>query len=916
MNKKKILQVTAISAVAVFLLVTSYIVYIFTTLPKIITVDDYQPRLVSTVYDRNEKPVGEFFRERRIIVPYADFPDHLVKAFIAAEDASFFDHGGINYQAIIRAIIANIKAGRKVQGGSTITQQVAKSLLLTPEKTYTRKLKEAILAYRMEANLSKEEILYLYLNQIYLGHGAYGVEMASRIYFKKNVKDIDIKEAALLAGLPQAPSRYSPVIHPERAKDRQKYVLRRMAENNFITEDIREKLVNEDIKVYTRENLSRIAPYYVETIRQFLVQELGEEAVLDQGLQIYTGIDYELQLAANKQVQEGLRVVDKRQGYRGAKKNFGDAKEIEDFLAKTKKEYSLRKDPSRIIRPDGSILDKSEEVRDKNADNNLPEYLDEGEIVEGIVERVDDKWGLTYVRFGENQGIIDIDTMKWARKPDPEVYQWQAEISKPSEALKEGDLIDLRIVGDRFYSSRVAEDLRDLRRRQGAKYKRPEELPEFKEYVALELEQEPEIEAGLLSFDLRSEEILTMVGGYDFNRSEFNRTIQAGRQTGSVFKPIVYIAALDRGFAPNSVIIDSPIVYEETIKDENDEEMIRKWKPDNYSEKFGGDILFRNAIIKSKNVPTVKVQAKTGLPWVEDYARRLGIFSPLNRDQTLGLGSSSVTLYEMTKVFANIARGGKRIRPLFIRKVTDAKGNVLLEEQSLDKRFAEEMEPIQMAFEQRREEYLNPTPLLPAEDEKPEQTEEVAAAAEDNKKKELDPLEIAKNRKSPPFFFKDESQLISPQTAYLGISLLEGVVKEGTGRKALALGRPTGGKTGTTNGFYDAWFIGFTRQIAAGVWVGYDTEQSLGRGETGGRTALPIWVEYMKIAHENLPIQNFKIPDGIVFANIDNKTGNLASPSSEEVVNQAFLEGTEPKETNSDAMIKDSNEFFKEDLAY
>lgn len=914
---KKTIQKIAVAAVLIGVFIIGYIIYIFASLPKIITVDDYHPLLVTKIYDRNQEEIGEFFRERRIVVPFEKFPKHLIHAFISAEDSSFFEHSGINYAAILRAMLANIKAGRKVQGGSTITQQVAKSLLLSPEKTYTRKIKEAILAYKMEANLSKEEILFLYFNQIYLGHGAYGVEMASRIYFKKHVEELTLKEAAVLAGLPQAPSRYSPVIHPKRAKDRQIYVLSRMAENGYITHEKAKEIMNEDVKVYTRENLAAIAPYYVESIRQFLVQELGEEEVLDKGLQVYTGIDHDMQVAANQYVQQGLRDLDKRQGFRGPIKNLTSEEEISEFLQKTKKEYSLRKDPLRIIRPDGTILDKSDEIvvkKDKR-DKNLPDFLSSDDIVEGIVDRVDDRWGLTYVRFAGNMGIIDMETMKWARQPDPKRYLWESEISKPSLALKKGDVISLKITQDHFYSSEINKRLRGLK-------ERPKDLPDFSDYVGVELEQEPKVEAGLISFDHKSQEILAMVGGYDFARSEFNRTIQAGRQTGSVFKPLVYLSALDKGYAPNSIIVDSPIIYEETIKEEDGEETVKKWKPHNYSEKFTGDVLFRNALIKSLNVPTVKVQADIGLNWVEDYARRLGIFSPLNRDQTLGLGSSSVTLYEMTKVFAQIAMHGKRIRPLFIRKVVSNKGEVLLEKLSLDQRFKNEMEPIEESFEQRRQEFLNP-PVVEGEEEATKEE----AATEQAKKEEAQKansqlskreqiLEEAKKRKIPAIFFNNPDQLISPQTAYLGTSLLEGVVKEGTGRKALALGRPAAGKTGTTNGYYDAWFVGFTPQISTGVWVGHDTEQSIGKGEGGATAALPIWVEYMKKAHENLPIRSFSIPPNIVHASIDNKTGNIASTSSENVVRQAFLEGTEPTETNSEAIIKDSNDFFKEDLAY
>lgn len=904
MEKRKKLVIIVSATAFIFLAGVAYIYYIFATLPQIITVKDYKPLLVSKVYDKNNKEIGEFARERRLIVPFEKFPKVLTEAFIAAEDSSFYEHSGINYIAIGRAVFANLRAGRKVQGGSTITQQVAKSLLLTPEKTYTRKIKEAILSYRMEANLTKEEILYLYLNQIYLGHGAWGVELASRTYFKKSVDKLDLKEAAILAGLPQAPSRYSPVINPAKAKERQIYVLGRMKDVGFITKEEAEKAIKEDIKVYTRENLASIAPYFVETIRLQLIQDFGEDMVLDGGLQIYTGLDYDKQVAANKEVQRGLRELSKRQGFRGATKNFTNKEEIEAFLKQTKREYSLLKDPSRIIKADGSIVDKAEESRQKKSksDKNLPDFLDLEQIVQGIVEKVDDANGITHVRFAENRGLIDIETMKWARKPDPEVYEYNAYIAKPSQALKVGDLIEVKIKADKFSSERL--------RKKAATAKN---LPAFEDYVALELEEEPSAEAALLSFDLQTEEVLTMVGGYDYTKSEFNRALQAGRQTGSSFKPLVYIAALDKGYAPNSVIVDSPVVYEEIVRSEEDT-TVKKWKPSNYSEKFTGDVLLRNALIKSLNIPTIKIQADIGLPWVEDYSRRLGIFSALNRDQTLGLGSSSVTLYEMTKVYGHFGRMGVKMSPVLIRKVLSPDNQVLAETITLDRRFEKENAAIDADFAQRREDFLTgqnqPEATPVAEGAEPPPVDD------SNKSRREKILAEAKARRVPPIFFKNEKQLISPTTAYLGTTLLSGVIEEGTGAAARALGRPAAGKTGTTNGFYDAWFIGYTPQVVTGVWVGHDTEKSLGVGETGAKSSLQIWLEFMKVAHVGLPVRSFSSTSNVVVASIDNETGMLASSSSKSVVRQAFLEGTEPTETNSDAMIKDSNEFFKEDLSY
>lgn len=913
------------------------LIVIVNNLPQIVTVTDYKPMVVSKVYDKNGEEIGEFKRQKRIVIPYEEIPPMMINAFVAAEDRMFFEHDGINYAAIIKAQMENIMAGRIVRGASTITQQVAKTLLLSPEKTYTRKIREAILAKRMEANLSKKEILYLYLNQIYLGGGAYGVEAAAKTYFRKSAKDLELKEIALIAGLPPAPSRYSPTINPKSAKTRQQYVLRGMLEEGFINQEQHDQALSEDVAVYTRLDLKERAPYFVESIRTYLVETIGESKVLDKGIKVYTGLDLQKQLAAQEELRQGLRELDKRQGFRGPIQNLQQPEEITKFLAKVKENAVNKFNPIRLIHKDGSITKVSKlgdelvsQQEIEKEEPKLPPYFKLGDIVEGIVTQVDDKWGLVYIRFAGQKGLIDMDSMKWARTPDPNVASWSAEIAKPSEALKQGDIIQIKLINNNFASQKIREKLRNLKKIKRKNYVRPAELPDFDEYLHLELEQEPKAEAALLSIDNNSHEIVAMVGGYDFKKSEFNRTYQAARQTGSSFKPLVYLGALDKGYTPSTTITDSPIVYEEKIEtDLNDdgqidEEQTRKWKPRNYSEKFRGDVLFRKALIKSMNIPTIKIEQEIGVPWVADYAKRLGIFSPLNMDFTLGLGSSSVTLYEITKVFAQIARLGKKIRPVLIKKVTDAKGEVLLENISLDERFKEEIAKLDEEFELKRAAFFEKQKAL-------KETEEILPEAlekenQDTAKVSNPPTVLQKETQSetlistrkklrrPDFYFTDPEQLVSPQTSYLMASLLMGVVQEGTGRRAKALGRPTGGKTGTTNGFFDAWFVGFTEQMSTGVWVGFDTEKSLGKGESGGKAALPIWVEYMKTAHEGLPVKSLKTPKKIVFANIDGENGKLANASSNEVVRQAFLEGTEPgvlRDTGAEE--EEENEFFKDD---
>lgn len=959
MNLKKIFTIVLATAFAGIAAVSIYTIVLISNLPQLITVKDYEPLLVSEVYDRHEKKIGEFFRERRRLTELNDMPEHLLNAFIAAEDSSFYEHGGINYIAIMRAVLANLKAGYKRQGASTITQQVARSLLLTSKKTYERKIKEMFLAFRMEEHLTKQEILYLYLNQIYLGHGAYGVAMATNIYFRKPVSELTIPEAAILAGLPQAPSRYSPVFNPSAAKERQKYVLRRMAEEGFITETEASEAIEKEVKVYIRQNYTDDAPYFLETVRQLLVEQIGEEQVLDKGIKIYTSLDIEKQRAAQKQVRQGLKDLDKREGFRGPHKNLTDEEEINKFLLETRNELMDKYREERIIYPDGSTdsfgdLDLSETDKEGKKKPTLPEYIQVNDLLKGIVAEVNDEWGYVLVRFAENKGIIDFETMKWARELNPDLSYYLDEIKKPSTALKVGDVIDIRVTSKKFRSTEIQKKLNDLKskiKKQKKEFEHPEDIPVFENYAQLELEQEPIAQGALISFDQRSADILAMVGGYKFSESQFNRTWQAARQTGSSFKPLVYASALDKGFTPTTKIIDAPLVYEEEVKefDENDpepnQEETKTWKPSNYSHKFHGDILFRNAMIRSLNIPTVKIIEKTGVDWAATYSRRLGIFSPLNLDFTLALGSSSVTLYEMTKAFAQIGRLGKKIQPIIIHKVLDQSGEELLGKVSLDIRFEKELEELDKSFEWQRVLYLQVKSRLEGQEDKDKALqmiiEELTAQLENTPSEPIAPTTeaiteeeedgltarqklIRKIRfvksfnRQPPIYFKDKNQLIDPKTAYVTTTLLQGVIEDdhGTGRRARSLGRPAAGKTGTTSGYYDAWFIGFTPSIATGVWLGFDDEKNLGRGEGGGRAALPIWLDYMKEAHNNMPVNAFNVPEGIVFMNIDNETGDSASTLSRDVVRQAFIDGTEPQAKSQQSIDVDEDQnFYKQDLS-
>jgi penicillin-binding protein 1A len=587
--------------------------YLSEDLPTISSLKEYYPPVITSVYSDDNLKIAEFYKERRIVVPLAELPDMLIEAFIAAEDARFYKHRGIDLISIARAFFKNLEAGTIVQGGSTITQQVTKSFLLSPERSYTRKLKEAILAYRIDKSFNKEEILYLYLNQIYLGHGAYGVEAASENYFGKSSRDMNLAECAMLAGLPQAPSRYSPFRFPQRAKQRQIYVLNRMVEEGYISNIQATEAINTELDIKPRRNwYIESVPFYTEYVRQYLEKKYGSDTLYKEGLQVYTAVSVDMQKIARAEVEKGLLALDKRQGYRGPLQHLRPA-EIEAFA------------------------------------NNLEEErgetpLESGQQVRGIVIRVEDEEKKVTVRLGKEVGIIDQEDMDWARRPDPEIAYRKPMIKRPSQALKTGDVILVHI------KKRI----------------------EDSDLWQLSLEQEPIAQAALLCIEAETGHVKAMVGGRDFRQSQFNRAVQSRRQPGSAFKPIVYAAALDMGYTPATVIIDSPIVWQ-------DEEQDTKWKPKNYGEKFYGPTLFRQALAKSRNVITIKILQDIGIDYVIDYARKLGIESHMNRDLSIALGSSGVSLLELVNAYSVFNNYGYLVEPVFITKIVNREGKVLEE---------------------------------------------------------------------------------------------------------------------------------------------------------------------------------------------------------------------------------------------
>ena len=587
--------------------------YISRNLPKIFSLKDYRPPVITTVYSDDNRKIAEFFKERRIVIPLSQMPDMLKKAFIAAEDSRFYTHKGIDVLSIMRAFLKNIEAGTIVQGGSTITQQVTKSFFLTPEKSYIRKIKEAILAYRIDKKFTKNEIFFLYLNQIYLGHGAYGVEAASENYFGKSAQELNLAECAILAGLPQAPSRYSPFKYPERAKQRQIYVLNRMVEEGFITNIQATEAINKELDIKPRKSwYIEEVPVYTEHIRRYIEKKYGADILYKEGLKIYTAVNIEMQKIARREIEKGLYALDKRQGYRGPIKHF-QLEEIESFSKELQSE--LEKVP-----------------------------LEEGKITKGVVIEVNNKNNTVVVRIGNTLGIIKIEDMRWARKPDPEIAYFEAKVQIPGEVLSVGDVILVKVKNKILNTDRWW----------------------------LALEQIPKAQAALLCIESETGSVKVMVGGKDFKESQFNRAVQARRQPGSAFKPIIYAAALDKGYTPATMIIDSPIVYQDT-------EHGFTWKPRNYKEKFYGPTLFRDALAKSRNVVTIKILKNIGIDYAIDYAKKLGITSKLNRDLSIALGSSGVSLLELVRAYSVFNNLGYLLHPVFITKIVDREGNVIEE---------------------------------------------------------------------------------------------------------------------------------------------------------------------------------------------------------------------------------------------
>ena len=720
-------------------------------LPDYKFLKNYKPPVSSKLYSGNGVLVSDFSSEKRIFVPFEAIPNVLINSFLSAEDKNFFYHPGVDAKGIVRAIKNNIKnalKSKRLEGASTITQQVAKNFLLSNEVSFDRKIKEAILAFRIERALSKERILELYLNQIYLGEGSYGIASASLRYFDKSISELNYSEAALLAALPKAPSRYNPYKNIKLAKYRRDLVLKNLYENQYIDQNLLNELINTDIKLSKRQRIYlEDSRYYVEDVRKNVIDTYGYDKVYKQGFNIKTPIDLNLQTIASSALRKGLEQYDRRRGWRGPLINKKISKNWNKNLDKFKLEKSLGWEIA-IIRK----INKFE--ANIETENNI-------------------------------KGKIKFENINWTRKNIDELF-------------KVGDLVYVKNINQENY----------------------------------ELKQLPAVNGGIVVMDPFTGRVLAMAGGFSFNKSEYNRVTQAKRQPGSAFKPFIYALALENNFTPSTLVLDAPIVLEQGID-------LKMWKPENYGKKFYGPSTLRTGVEKSRNLMTVRIAQEIGLNKITNFSKKLKIYERPEELMSISLGSAETTLLKMTSAYSSFVNGGKLVEPIFIDRIQDSEGKTIFKNQL---RFCKDCDLISYTSEN-----------LP---------------------------QIKNNYK----------QIFSPQTAYQMTSILEGVVQRGTGKKLKDLNLQLAGKTGTTNKNTDAWFIGFTSNLVIGVYVGFDNPRTLGKFETGSKTALPIFKEFVKNSVNNNEARPFKVAKGIKMMVVDASTGKKADSNSKNTIIESFKE--------------------------
>ena len=773
-------QVALFAATGVFVLgvflAASVALLLTPTLPSLEDLSGDKLKVPLRIYTREGTLIAEFGEERRIPIKVAEAPPRLIQAILAAEDDAFYYHQGVDFQGILRAVINNLRRGRTSEGASTITMQVARNYFLSPEKTYTRKIKEVLLAFKIEREFSKNQILELYLNKIFLGSRAYGFAAAAQIYFGKNLNDLTLPEMALLAGLPKAPSRYSPLTNPEIALDRRAYVLRRMLKLGVIDEATFTESMNAPLGA-SRHALrySVDAPYVAEMVRQIMVEKYTESSYAD-GYHVYTTIRAKDQQAADAALRKALLDYDRRHGWRGAAGH---------------ERISRKTEASRL-------------------DELLKDYSNVGGLIPAIIRNIDDKLAIAYTQDGTS---IELG---------PSAVAWAARhIDTDTLGPSPKRVTDVLQLGDVVYLERVNAS-------------EPEE-------VAWRLVQVPDVEGGFVAIDPKNGAILALRGGFDFRLNQYNHVALAQRQPGSSFKPFIYSAALEKGFTPASLISGAPIVIEDvSLEDE--------WRPEDYSRKFFGPTRLRKALALSLNLVAVRLLRAITPEYAVEYMARFG-FNPekLPKNLSLTLGTADATPLQMASAFAVFANGGYRIEPYLIERIEDSKHNIL--------------------------EQANPITVCPA---CPAQPAGVTAAT---------------GSAAPAA--RHAEQVITPQNSFLMTSILRDTISYGTAQAANVLNRKDlAGKTGTTNDHRDAWFNGFNSEIVAISWVGFDQNEPLGKGETGGRAALPMWIDYMRVVLDGVPETPLVPPPGIVTTHIDRDTGKLAAPSDPNAMFEYFMEGT------------------------
>lgn len=838
-NKLKFFLYLSAFGFASLLLMFLLIMIIFgSNLPDYKKLSEYRPSVTTRFYADDGSLLVEYALEKRIYVDINEVPKSLIDAFVAAEDKNFWSHSGIDYIGILRAVFVNIKSkltgGGRMIGASTITQQVAKNFFLSPERTIVRKIKEAILATRMEGDFSKEHILTLYLNQIYLGMRSYGVAAAAQNYFNKSLKELTLGEAAFLAGLPKAPNNYNPARFPERAKIRRDYVLGRMLEDKHITEDEYNKAKEENIVVseYFLNNQKNYSEYFAEEVRQKIIDQYGNDAIYSGGLFVRTSADPKYQKWATDALKKGILNYDKSKGWRGPAGKIkinkdgsaeiiqqyeeDDSAKVEDFNTdevndNSKKTKNLTFDSWKAalkvieLSPGALSTWKKAFVLKVDSDNAVIGLLDKDKTI---------------------NGNIPLSEMKWARENLPKKQLLGAKITSANQVLNVGDVVFVENLGGNNYA----------------------------------LKQIPDLDGGIVAIDPHTGRILALVGGFSFDKSKFNRVTQGFRQPGSTIKPFIYLTALEKGYTPSSVIMDAPVVMEQA-----DGEV---WKPDNYDNVWKGPVTLRRALEKSRNNPAIRTAQNVGIYNVINTAKKFGVYND-NLEElnlSLALGSGATNLLRMTTAFAQIVNGGKQIKPTFVDRIQNRDGDTV---------FARDERECTGCRVLNWEDGLMP-PVLP-----------------DNRKR-----------------------LASSMSTFQISTILEGVVKRGTGRRAKVWGKTIGGKTGTSNEYKDAWFVGFSPDLAVGVYLGFDTPRTLGSSGAGGAVAAPIFQDFMSKALADKPDQSFRSPDGINFVRVNLETGLPANFSDDEnnVILEAFKPGYEDKlkeneETFSDYYNKNNDDY-------